>query len=70
VYVPAGTAELLLPPSSFPRRPAFSGAAFDDGGDVFAGRPGRIVVRTDTGSFPIALPPGAPSPIGPIGWLP
>jgi hypothetical protein len=70
VYVPAGTAELLLPPSSFPRRPAFSGAAFDDAGDVFAGRPGRIVVRTDTGSFPISLPPDAPSPIGPIGWLP
>jgi len=70
VYVPAGTAELLLPPNSFPRRPAFSGAAFDDAGDVFAGRPGRIVVRTDTGSFPIALPPEAPSPIGPIGWLP
>ena len=70
VYVPAGTAELLLPPNSFPRRPAFSGAAFDDAGEVFAGRPGRIVVRTDTGSFPIALPPDAPSPIGPIGWLP
>ncbi len=70
VYVPAGTAELLLPPNSFPRRPAFSGAAFDDAGDVFAGRPGRIVVRTDTGSFPILLPPDAPSPIGPIGWLP
>jgi hypothetical protein len=70
VYVPAGTAELLLPPNSVPRRPAFSGAAFDDAGDVFAGRPGRIVVRTDTGSFPIALPPEAPSPIGPIGWLP
>lgn len=70
VYVPAGTAELLLPPNSFPRRAAFSGAAFDDAGDVFAGRPGRIVVRTDTGSFPIDLPPDAPSPIGPIGWLP
>ncbi|HYZ14563.1 MAG TPA: hypothetical protein VFA08_13295 [Actinomycetota bacterium] len=70
VYVPAGTAELLLPPNAFPRRPAFSGAAFDDAGDVFAGRPGRIVVRTPTGSFPIALPPEAPSPIGPIGWLP
>jgi hypothetical protein len=70
VYVPAGTAEVLLPPNSFPRRPAFSSAAFDDAGDVFAGRPGRILVRTDTGSFPIALPPDAPSPIGPIGWLP
>ncbi|MGH2525821.1 MAG: hypothetical protein ACRDG2_03650, partial [Actinomycetota bacterium] len=70
VYVPAGTAELLLPPNSLPRRPEFSGAAFDDAGDVFAGRPGRIIVRTATGSFPIALPPDAPSPIGPIGWLP
>jgi hypothetical protein len=70
VYVPAGTAELLLPPDSVRRRPAFSGAAFDDAGNAFAGRPGRIVVRTETGSSRIVLPPDAPSPIGPIGWLP
>jgi hypothetical protein len=70
VYVPAGTAELLLPPDSVGRRPGFYGAAFDDAGNAFAGRPGRIVVRTETGSFRIALPPEAPSPTGPIGWLP
>jgi hypothetical protein len=70
VYVPTGSAELLLPPNSFPLRSAFSGAAFDDTGTVFAASPGRIVATTDGGSFPIALPEDAPSPVGPIGWLP
>jgi hypothetical protein len=69
VYVPLGTAELLFPPNSFPLRSA-SGATFDDAGNVFAASPGRIVARTAAGTFPIPLGPDAPSPAGPIGWLP
>lgn len=70
VYVPAGTVEPLLPPNSFPLRSAFSGASFDDGGTVFAGSPGTIVAATDAGVFPVVLPPDAPSPVGPVAWLP
>jgi hypothetical protein len=70
VYLPTGTAELLLPPNSFPLRSAFSGATFDDSGTVFAASPGRILAATDAGAFPIPLPPDAPSPVGPVVWLP
>jgi hypothetical protein len=70
VYLPTGTAELLLPPNSFPLRSAFSGATFDDSGTVFAASPGRILAATDAGTFPIPLPPDAPSPVGPVAWLP
>jgi len=70
VYVPAGTLEPLLPPNSFPLRSAFSGATFDDRGNAFAGAPGTLVVATGTGVAPIELPAGAPSPVGPVVWLP
>jgi len=70
VYVPAGTIEPLLRPGVLSRRPASSGAAFDDRGRVFAAVPGMIVVWTDAGAFPLALPLDAPSPAGPLAWLP
>ncbi|HEX6230607.1 MAG TPA: hypothetical protein VF029_02730 [Actinomycetota bacterium] len=70
VYVPAGTFEPLLPPNSFPLRSAFSGAAFDDRGRAFGGAPGTLVVATEEGVVPIPLPPDAPSPVGPVAWLP
>lgn len=70
VYVPAGTIRSLLRPGVPSRRPASSGAAFDDEGTVFAAVPGAIVLATDTGVFPLDLPPDAPSPAGPLAWLP
>lgn len=70
VYVPAGTIEPLLRPGVLSRRPASSGAAFDDEGTVFAAVPGTIVVASDAGVFPLELPPDAPSPAGPLAWLP
>jgi hypothetical protein len=70
VYVPAGTIGPLLRPGVLSRRPASSGAAFDDQGTVFAAVPGTIVVATDAGVFPLALPPDAPAPAGPLAWLP
>jgi hypothetical protein len=70
VYVPAGTIEPLLRPGVLSRRSASSGAAFDDAGVAFAAIPGRIVVATDAGVFPLELPPEAPSPAGPLAWLP
>ncbi|MGZ8625980.1 MAG: hypothetical protein ACXWXK_04820 [Actinomycetota bacterium] len=70
VYVPAGTMQPLLPPGSFPLRSAFSGATFDDRGTAFAGAPGVIVAATDEGVYPVTLPPGAPTPVGPVAWLP
>jgi hypothetical protein len=70
VYVPGGTAEPLLAPNSFPLRSAFSGATFDDAGNAFAGGPGTIVVSSDADVFPVALPTDAPSPVGPVAWLP
>jgi hypothetical protein len=59
----------LLPPGSFPPRSAFAGATFDDEGTAFAGGPGVIVAATGQGVFPVPLPPGAPTPIGPVAWL-
>jgi hypothetical protein len=70
VYVPGGRVESLLPPNSFPLRSGFSGAAFDDRGTVFAGAPGALVARTEAGIVPLPLPPDAPSPAGPVAWLP
>ena len=70
VYVPAGTIRPLLRPGVLSRRPASSGAAFDDEGRVFAAVPGTIVLATDAGVFPLELPPDAPSPAGPLAWLP
>lgn len=70
VYVPAGTMEPLLPPNSFPLRSAFSGATFDDVGRAFGGAPGTLVAATDEGVVPIPLPAEAPSPVGPVAWLP
>lgn len=70
VYVPAGTIQPLLRQGVLSRRPASSGAAFDDEGTVFAAVPGTIVVATDAGVFPLDLPPDAPSPAGPLAWLP
>jgi hypothetical protein len=70
VYVPAGTIQPLLRPGVLSRRPASSGAAFDDEGTVFAAVPGTIVAATDAGVFPLDLPPDAPSPAGPLAWLP
>jgi hypothetical protein len=70
VYVPAGTIEPLLQPGVLSRRSASSGAAFDDEGTIFAAVPGTIVIANDTGVFPLELPPDAPSPAGPLAWLP
>ena len=70
VYVPAGTIEPLLRPGVLSRRSASSGAAFDDEGTIFAAIPGTIVIANDTGVFPLELPPDAPSPAGPLAWLP
>jgi hypothetical protein len=70
VYVPAGTIEPLLRPGVLSRRAGSSGAAFDDQGSLFASVPGTIVVWTDAGAVPLALPPDAPSPAGPLAWLP
>lgn len=70
VYVPAGTVQPLLPPRTFELGTTFSGAAFDDRGSAFASSAGVIVVSTDAGVFPITLPPEAPTPAGPIAWLP
>lgn len=70
VYVPAGTIQPVLRPGVLSRRPASSGAAFDDQGSLFAAVPGSIVVATDAGVFPLELPRDAPSPAGPLAWLP
>lgn len=70
VYVPAGTIEPLLRPGVLSRRSASSGAAFDDEGTIFAAVPGTIVIANDAGVFPLELPPDAPSPAGPLAWLP
>jgi hypothetical protein len=70
VYVPAGTIEPLLRPGVLSRRPFSSGAVFDDEGTVFAAVPGTIVIASDAGVFPLELPPDAPSPAGPLAWLP
>lgn len=70
VSVPTGAMTPLLPPNSFPLRSAFSGAAFDDRGRAFAGAPGALVVSTEDGLAPLSLPPDAPSPVGPVAWLP
>jgi hypothetical protein len=70
VYVPAGTIEPLLRPGVLSRRPASSGAAFDDEGTAFAAVPGTIVIATEAGVFPLELPSDAPSPAGPLAWLP
>jgi len=70
VYVPTGSVEPLLPPNSFPLRSAFSGATFDDRGHAFGGAPGTIVAVADAEIVPIDLPPDAPSPAGPVAWLP
>lgn len=70
VYVPAGTMVPLLPPNSFPLRSAFSGAAFDDAGNAYGGAPGTLVVASEAAIAPIPLPPDAPSPAGPVAWLP
>ncbi len=70
VSVGSGTMTALLPPNSFPLRSAFSGAAFDDLGRAFAGAPGTLVVSTQDGPAALALPPDAPSPVGPVAWLP
>jgi hypothetical protein len=70
VYVPTGAVEALLPPNSFPLRSAFSGATFDAEGNAYAGAPGAIVVSTRAGVFPVRLPAEAPSPVGPVAWLP
>lgn len=71
VYVPGGTIERLLPlPGSFAPRSALSGATFDDARTAFAASRGTIVAATETGLLPFALPPDAPSPAGPVAWLP
>jgi hypothetical protein len=70
VYLPAGTIEPLLPSSSLPRGFAFSGATFDDAGTVFAASSGTVVAATETSFVPLELPPDAPSPVGPVAWLP
>ncbi|MEX2204391.1 MAG: hypothetical protein WD965_09930 [Actinomycetota bacterium] len=70
VYVPAGTIQPVLRPGVLSRRPASSGAAFDDQGSLFAAVPGTIVIANDAGVFPLELPPDAPSPAGPLAWLP
>jgi hypothetical protein len=70
VYVPAGTIEPLLRPGVLSRRAGSSGAAFDDQGSLFASVPGTIVVATGAGVFALELPPDAPSPAGPLAWLP
>ena len=70
VYVPAGTIAPLLRPGVLSRRSASSGAAFDDEGTIFAAVPGTIVIANDAGVFPLELPPDAPSPAGPLAWLP
>lgn len=68
--LPGGRLEPLLPANSFPLRSGFSGAAFDDRGNAFAGAPGTLMARTEAGIVPIELPPDAPSPAGPVAWLP
>jgi hypothetical protein len=70
VYVPAGTIEPLLRPGVLSRRSSSSGAAFDDEGTIFVAVPGTIVIANDAGVFPLELPPDAPSPAGPLAWLP
>jgi hypothetical protein len=65
-----GVGRALFPPNTFPLRSAFSGAAFDPAGTVFAAAVGHVVVTTPTGVEPLALPADAPSPLGPILWLP
>lgn len=70
VRVDPGTATELLPPNSVPLRSAFSGASFDAAHALFIGSPGSIVVETREGRSLLPLPPDAPSPAGPIAWLP
>ena len=70
VRVGRGSATQLLPPNSVPLRSAFSGATFDDTGRLFVGSLGSIVVETPTGRSLLPLPPGAPTPAGPVAWLP
>jgi len=70
VSVGTGAMTPLLPPNSFPLRSAFAGAAFDDLGRAFAGAPGTLVVSTVDGLVPLPLPQDAPSPVGPVAWLP
>jgi hypothetical protein len=46
------------------------GAAFAGDGTLFVVAGGRVLATTGTALFPVSLPEGVPSPIGPIAWLP
>ena len=70
VRVAQGTVTRLLPPNSVPLRSAFSGATFDDADTLFVGSPGTITIQTRVGRSLLQLPAEAPSPAGPLAWLP
>jgi hypothetical protein len=70
VDIAEGSMSRLLPAGSVPPRSASSGAAFDAYGTVFVGRPGEILVGTREGLESLVLPPDAPTPSGPVAWLP
>ena len=69
VYPAAGTAVPILPSNRFDLGSAASGATFDEVGTVFGASAGVIVASTPSGVFPIALPSGAPVPVGPLVWM-
>lgn len=70
VGVAEGSMTRLLPAGSVPLRSAFSGASFDAEGNVFVGSSGQILVGMPDGLKALGLAPDAPSPAGPVAWLP
>jgi hypothetical protein len=64
------TAAPILPSNGFDLGTAFSGAAFDISGNAFGASAGVVIVASDLGTFPVVLPADAPTPQGPLDWLP
>jgi len=70
VNMATGTTVPILPSNRFDLGTAFSGATFDRAGNAFGASAGVIVVSGRSGTFPLPFPPDAPTPLGPIVWLP
>jgi hypothetical protein len=71
-----GIFELAMGPGASPRRPVFIApsrrpvwATYADGGTAFLATEGQIYALRDDRLEALSLPPGAPTPVGPLIWV-
>ena len=71
-----GIFELAMGPGASPRRPVFIApsrrpvwATYADGGTAFLSTEGQIYALRDERLDALSLPPGAPTPVGPLIWV-